>query len=139
MLRTLRPADLPAVAKIWLAGNLSAHAFIPASYWQSKLGAVTQAIAAAEVWVYADIDTPLGFIGLRDDYIAGLFVAEACRSRGIGRLLLNKAKAIHPTLSLDVYRKNNRALAFYRREGFRQISSGQEPETKETACRMLWP
>lgn len=138
MLRTMRLADLPRVMEIWLVGNLSAHDFIPAAYWQDNMAAVAEAIAAAEVWVYAEDNRPLGFISLCDDYIAGLFVEEACRSRGIGRQLLNAAKARHNRLTLNVYAKNHRACAFYRREGFCQTAAQTDPATNETEYQLYW-
>ena len=140
MIRSLEPADLPAVSAIWLDANREAHAFIPASYWLGHLEEVRAALAQAEVWVFADEARPglLGFVGLQGDYIAGIFVRREARSRGVGRQLLDHVKVGHPRLSLRVYEKNQRAAAFYRREGFRLLETGVDPETGEAELLLEW-
>ena len=138
MIRSLEPADLPAVSAIWLDANREAHAFIPASYWLGHLEEVRAALAQAEVWVFADEAGLLGFAGLQGDYIAGIFVRREARSRGVGRQLLDHMKECHPRLSLRVYEKNQRAAAFYRREGFRLLETGVDPETGEAELLLEW-
>ena len=98
------------------------------------------ALARAEVWVFetearAEIS---GFIGLLGDYIAGIFVRREARSGGVGRQLLDHVKTSRGQLRLQVYRKNLRAAAFYRREGFRVLEEGVDPETGEAELLMEW-
>ena len=140
MIRSLEPADLPAVSAIWLDANREAHDFIPASYWMGHLEEVKTALVQAEVWVFADGDRPdiLGFAGLQGDYIAGIFIRREARSHGVGRRLLDHVKAVHPRLGLRVYEKNQRAAAFYKREGFRILEEGVDPETGEREFLMEW-
>ena len=128
MIRRMGKGDLDAVAAIWLDANREAHDFIPAAYWLGHFAEVRTALARAEVWVFetearAEIS---GFIGLLGDYIAGIFVRREARSGGVGRL------------RLQVYRKNLRAAAFYRREGFRVLEEGVDPETGEAELLMEW-
>lgn len=140
MIRNLESADLPAVSSIWLDANREAHDFIPASYWLGYQAEVRAALAQAEVWVFADEDQfkISGFIGLQEDYIAGIFVRREVRSHGVGRRLLDHVKAGHPRLCLRVYEKNQRAAAFYRREGFRLLERGVDPETGEAELLLEW-
>ena len=117
MIRRMGEGDLEAVAAIWLDANREAHDFIPASYWLGHFEEVRTALAQAEVWVFeaearAEIS---GFIGLQEDYIAGIFVRREARSGGVGRQLLDHVKAGRRQLRLQVYRKNSRAADFYRR------------------------
>ena len=98
------------------------------------------ALARAEVWVFetearAEIS---GFIGLLGDYIAGIFVRRGARSGGVGRQLLDHVKTSRGQLRLHVYRKNLRAAGFYRREGFRVLEEGVDPETGEAELLMEW-
>ena len=79
-----------------------------------------------------------GFIGLLGDYIAGIFVRREARSGGVGRQLLDHVKTSRGQLRLQVYRKNLRAAAFYRREGFRVLEEGVDPETGEAELLMEW-
>lgn len=55
--------------------------------------AVKEALPQADILIYEEEGTVLGFLGLQDSYIAGLFVEKASQSRGIGRLLLEAAKS----------------------------------------------
>ena len=43
-----------------------------------------------------------------------------------------------PRLTLSVYQKNERALAFYRREQFIVQSEGIDEDTNEAEIQMLW-
>ena len=140
MIRRMGEGDLEAVAAIWLDANREAHDFIPASYWLGHFEEVRTALAQAEVWVFeaearAEIS---GFIGLQEDYIAGIFVRREARSGGVGRQLLDHVKAGRRQLRLQVYRKNFRAAAFYRREGFYVLEEGVDPETGEAELLMEW-
>ena len=60
------------------------------------------------------------------------------RSGGVGRQLLDHVKAGRRQLRLQVYRKNLRAAAFYRREGFYVLEEGVDPETGEAELLMEW-
>ena len=79
-----------------------------------------------------------GFIGLTENHIEGIFVAKAARSKGIGKALLEYAKSRKPYLTLSVYQKNERALAFYQREQFTVQSEGIDEDTNEAELQMLW-
>ena len=120
MIRKFETQDLDAVMQIWLHGNLDAHPFIPASFWTDHFEMVRDMIPQAELYVHENEATRQidGFIGLTENHIEGIFVAESARSKGVGKSLLEYAKSCKPYLTLSVYQKNERALAFYRREQF---------------------
>lgn len=138
MVRPARPADLDAAAAIWLEGNLSAHDFIPPQYWQGNVELVKGLLAQAEVYVYEDEGEVLGFLGLEDGYIAGIFVRSEARSRGTGRQLLEAVKGLYSRLTLRVYQKNRRAADFYRREGFSVREESVDEGTGEAEYWMEW-
>lgn len=78
------------------------------------------ALPRAEVFVYEDDVSGQveGFIDLYDDYIAGSFVRELSRLKGIGKKLLDHAKCGNTLLRLQVFCKNVRGVRFYQREKF---------------------
>lgn len=92
----------------------------------------------AEVYVYEDAGTIYGFIGIQENYVAGIFVKKEVRSTGIGKQLLDYVKAIHQALTLNVYQKNRRAVEFYKREGFSIILENIETDTGEIDYTMHW-
>lgn len=137
-IRLMNTADIDKVMRIWLDTNIAAHDFIAADYWRRQFDNVEEAIAMAEVYVYELSGEVIGFIGLYDNYIAGLFVAGERQSQGVGRQLLDYAKSLKPELRLSVYRKNVRAMAFYTREGFAIESDGTDENTGERECEMIF-
>ena len=140
MIRKFETQDPGAVMQIWLHGNLDAHAFIPASFWTEHFEMVRDMLPQAELYVHENEDTRQidGFIGLTGNHIEGIFAAKAARSRGIGKTLLNYAKLLKSCLTLSVYQKNERALAFYRREQFVVQSEGIDEDTNEVDIQMRW-
>lgn len=138
MIRPYRPSDLDALMEIWLSGNLEAHGFIPAAYWQENAPAVREMLPQAELLVCDNGDGPLGFLGLHEDDILGLFVHSAARGKGIGHALIETAKACRDELRLHVYRENRRARRFYAREGFRLLSEDTDPDTGADDLTLRW-
>ena len=140
MIRKFETQDLGTVMQIWLHGNLNAHAFIAASFWRGHFEMVRDLLLQAELYVHEN-EAPRqidGFIGLTENHIEGIFVAKAARSKGIGKALLDYVKSRRPRLDLSVYQKNERALAFYRREQFVVQSEGIDEDTNEAELQMLW-
>lgn len=140
MIRKFETQDLGTVMQIWLHGDLDAHAFIAASFWRGHFEIVRDMLPQAELYVHEN-EAPRqidGFIGLTENHIEGIFVAKAARSKGIGKALLDYVKSRRPRLDLSVYQKNERALAFYRREQFVVQSEGIDEDTNEADIQMLW-
>ena len=140
MIRKFENLDLDAVMQIWLQANLDAHAFISASFWEAHFEMVRDLLSQAELYVHENEDTRQidGFIGLTENHIEGIFVAKSARSKGVGKALLEYAKSRKPSLTLSVYQKNERALAFYQREQFTVQSEGIDEDTNEAELQMLW-
>lgn len=86
----------------------------------------------------ADIRRLAGFIGLTGDYIAGIFVEVEEQSRGVGKQLLVRAKQDKKRLTLQAYEKNERAVHFYQREGFRVVYRDVDEGTGEAEYVMEW-
>ncbi len=79
-----------------------------------------------------------GFIGMMDDYIAGIFVKCEARSRGVGKELLDYVKERKPHLTLSVYQKNEKAFRFYQRENFVIEAEAVDENTGEKEYKMVW-
>lgn len=138
MIRPYQPSDLDALMEIWLSGNLEAHSFIPAAYWQGNAPAVRGMLPQAELLVCDNGNGPLGFLGLHEGDILGLFVQSAARSQGIGHALIEAAKARRGELRLHVYRENVRARRFYEREGFLLLREETDPDTGAADLALRW-
>ena len=133
MIRKFETQDLGTVMQIWLHGDLDAHAFIAASFWRGHFEIVRDMLPQAELYVHENEATRQidGFIGLTENPIEGIYVAQSARATGNGRALLEYAKSRKPRLTLSVYQKNERAIAFYRREQFVVQAEGIDEDTNE--------
>jgi putative acetyltransferase len=139
MISPLQSEQLETVLKIWLATNISAHHFIPASYWENNVDLVRELLPQAEVFVYQSDDTIKGFIGITDGgYIAGIFVADTYQSQGIGQALLAYCKRRYTSLTLAVYAENEKARRFYEKNGFSVQAQQVNPDTGALEFEMRW-
>lgn len=137
MIRKMKDSELEKVSQIWLDSNLEAHNFIDKNFWLDNYPMVKEQFKRAEIYVDAESEVK-GFVGLQDDYIAGIFVEKSYRNQGIGKKLINFLKKNHQELSLDVYDKNIRAKQFYEKNGFEVSTQSIERETDEKESRLVW-
>ena len=140
MIRVFNENDLYAVMQIWFDTNIITHNFISKSYWIDNYDMVKEILPQAEAYVYENEITNQieGFIGLTNNYIAGLFVKESAQSKGIGKQLLDYAKNVKENMTLNVYEKNDRAIKFYMREQFRIHSKNIDTNIDERELIMVW-
>lgn len=138
MIRKFEMKDTKRVMQIWLEANLEAHDFVSGDYWCSQYQTVQEQLSAADIYVYEQDNEIQGFVGMTDDYLAGIFVDKKYRSMGIGKGLLDYVKKIYPAFSLNVYQKNQRAVDFYLRENLTIVSTGVDEDTAEADYTVVW-
>lgn len=138
MIKKFEIEDLDEIMNIWLETNISAHGFIKASYWKENFEMVEEIMMSSEIYLYKEDNKIYGFIGLIDDYIAGIFIKDKYQSRGIGKNLLDYVKSNRNRLLLSVYNKNNRAVEFYKREGFIIVKNEIDEANNEKEFVMEW-
>lgn len=138
MIRQFEMKDTKRVMQIWLEVNMEIHSFVSGDYWQSHYRIVQEQLMRADIYVYEQNCEIQGFVGMQDDYLAGIFVDKSCRSLGIGKALLECVKKKYDSFSLNVYQKNRRAVDFYLREGLSVVSEGIDEDTAEADYTMAW-
>ena len=131
-------SELEQLMMIWLESNKGAHPFIQESYWLNHVEMVKELLPQSDVFIFQEAGVIVGFMGVMDGYIAGIFVQESARKKGIGSRLLKSAKTLYSVLSLDVYQKNQLAYQFYLKQGFQVISEGLDEENNEVEYHMVW-
>ena len=99
---------------------------------------VRKLIPEAEVFVAEENEEILGFIGLTDTYIAGIFVKETEQSKGVGTELLRTVMKLKDYLKLNVYKKNRKAVVFYQHRGFKIVNQEIDENTSEEEYTMEW-
>ena len=138
MIRKFEKNDIDEVMQIWINENIKAHKFIPEEYWKSNYNFVKEILPNAEIYVYIFKEKIVGFIGLNNDYIEGIFVDTNNQYNGIGTTLLNKVKESRNHLSLSVYKKNTNATNFYKKNNFTIKSEDIDKDTDEIEYIMTW-
>ena len=138
MIRKFETRDLDEVMDVWLHANIESHTFIEADYWKKNYDVVRKLIPEAEVFVAEENEELQGFIGLKDTYIAGIFVKPMEQSKGIGTELLRTVMNLNDQLQLNVYKKNIRAVVFYQHRGFKIVNQETDENTSEEEYAMEW-
>lgn len=73
----------------------------------------------------------VGFISIweEDGFVHHLYIDEEYQNRGIGKLLLNYVLEIIPyNITLKCLKRNKKAINFYSRYGFKEISHGNSED-----------
>lgn len=121
--------DRDRLADIWLAASRIGHPFFGEAELLDQQAKVRDVyLAGAENWVLENDGLPLGFIGLIDNFIGGLFIDPVAHGSGFGKALVLHAAALKGTLDVEVYTANAVAIAFYRRLGFTEVSRSLQDE-----------
>ena len=138
MIRKFEKNDINDIMRIWKNENIKAHRFIPKEYWKNNYNHVKEILPNAEIYVYLIEENIVGFIGLNENFIEGIFVDTNNQGNGIGTLLLNKVKESRNILSLNVYKNNKNAIKFYEKNNFKIIDEKIDKNTNEIEYTMTW-
>lgn len=138
MIRRFEKNDINEVMKIWENENIKAHQFISKEYWISNYNYVKELLPNSEIYVYLIKEKIVGFIGLDNHYIQGIFIDTNNQCNGIGTFLLNKVKESRNNLTLSVYKKNINAIKFYKKNDFVITNESVDEDTNEVEYTMTW-
>ncbi len=140
----LRPARSTDAGKL---GQMITEA-VAANAWKPLLHTGAEDIAHAgrmidRGWVTVacdPVDRVLGFIAREGEVVHSLYVTRPAQGRGVGKALLDDAKAASPHLSLWTFEANTAAQRFYEREGFAvtERTDGQGNEEGLPDLRYVW-
>jgi putative acetyltransferase len=136
-IRRVTSGDEPALLHIWLEASRVGHPFLGEETLQEQLPKLRDTyIPRADNWVVVEGEAILGFIGLVENHVGGLFVAPAAHRRGVGRLLLDHASERLGELTVEVYERNRSACSFYLSCGF-QVIGRKELDDEGRALPLL--
>ncbi|MGK8707893.1 N-acetyltransferase [Metapseudomonas otitidis] len=139
MIRLARPDEYADLVDIWLEASLQAHDFIPEAFWRSQRDAMlNHYLPAAENWVVEENGQVCGFLSRVEHHLAALFIHPDHQRSGLGRRLLDSAKARHYSLELNVYRANVKAVGFYRSAGFEVVAEARDAATGQPELTLRW-
>ena len=132
-IRPATPADAPACAAIL-------NAWIDETPWMPRVHSHEDVERHYREFVFqkrkvivAEDDAPIGYLALdtEEGFIASFFLKAEARGAGVGKRLLDDAKAEANQLQLWTFVENSGARRFYEREGFTEIerSDGDNEES----------
>ena len=108
---------------------------------EEDLAYVAGLLSDHEVWVADDGEGVRGFAVLSADQLLQIHVSPDDQNRGVGSLLLDKAKERLPEgFSLWVFQQNTGARRFYERHGLELVreTDGQGNEENEPDAQYAW-
>jgi putative acetyltransferase len=131
-------SDYPLLIALWRRAVECTHTFLTARDIREIEREVQRVyLPAVDLWVAeSSVDGPVsgidGFMGLDGAKVEMLFVEPARRGQGIGSRLLDHARLLHGTPTLDVNAQNPQAHGFYLHYGFTEtgrseVDSGGRP------------
>lgn len=126
-IRKATAADVAEVAEVFIASQTDALPFLAALHTpQETRGFIaSQVFPLSDMWVALEAGRIVGIMALVGQHIDHLYLMPGQYRRGIGTLLLNKAKQLSPQkITLYAFAVNARARAFYEHHGFKPIEFG---------------
>jgi putative acetyltransferase len=140
MIREYRTDDLSALLAIWANASAVGHPFLSAEFLASERQNIANLyLPVAETWVWEADGRVAGFISLVGNEIGGLFVDPLLHGRGIGRALVEHARALRAELEVEVFQDNVRGRAFYEACGFKKLMERFHVETGLVVMRLRLP
>lgn len=138
-IRKYQATDAKQLSDIWYQTSVIAHHFIDSRYWESQKQAMQERyLSEAETYVMEDNHQVIGFLSIKEDYLAALFVDASYQGKGYGKQLLQFIKERKDHLELKVYQKNQPTISFYLNNGFELKEETLDDNTMEKEFVMEW-
>ena len=137
MIRPCADADVAELTEAWYQASLIAHSFLTEEFFAAERQQITDSwLPIAETTVYELDGRVVGFLALIDNEVGAIFVHPEHQGRGIGRALMDQARASRPFLELDVFEANPFGRRFYDAYGFQYVSEHVHEETGQAVHRL---
>lgn len=137
MIRAYQPADLDDVLSVWSRASELAHPFLGEAFASAERENIaTVYIPNAETWVWEQSGRVVGFIALLGNEVGGLFVDPDFHGTGVGRALMDHARARRGPLEVEVFTSNVIGRAFYAKYGFTLMHQMTHAETGLAIMRL---
>jgi putative acetyltransferase len=139
-IRPATEADLPACAAI-INDYVDATDWLPRTRSHEEIAALFSVdLLHSRLVLVAEIGGEIGgYLTLTPEgEVPALYLAPRFRGLGLGKMLIDRVKAEHPShLELTVFETNEAAKRFYEREGFREIPERRTDDTEEGVATLF--
>ena len=119
MIRKCQSADHEEVLNVWARASALAHPFLSQEFLELERYNIPNVyMPIAETLVWEADGHVVGFISLLGNEIGAIFVDPKFHRSGIGRALIDRARALRGDLEVEVFVRNLLGRAFYAKLGF---------------------
>ncbi|MDJ0756057.1 MAG: GNAT family N-acetyltransferase [Ardenticatenaceae bacterium] len=137
MIREYQKDDLDDLLEVWYHASLVGHPFLDDAFLNQERENVAKIyIPMAETWVYVREARVVGFISLIGHEVGAIFVDPNVQGQGIGRALMDHARALRGELEVEVFKANRVGRRFYDRYGFVLEDEYIHEQTGQPALRL---
>ena len=134
--------DAAAVARVYNLAREDAMPFLPSQ----SLASVKRHLRAlfrnnTTLVAEGSVDgRVIGFVAFDDEFITFLYVEPLLQSRGVGTVLLDRAKAGRQHLNVWTFQRNSGGRRFYERRGFvaTEFTDGSGNDKREPEVLYAW-
>jgi GNAT superfamily N-acetyltransferase len=125
--RRARAEEARTIADVWLRSRYASIPTIPPPVHtddEVRDWFASVLVSDREVWVMAPGECPVALLVLDGEWINQLYVDPSWTGQGLGSMLVDFAKELHPEhLDLWTFQSNTAARRFYERHGFAAIDT----------------
>jgi putative acetyltransferase len=137
IIRQYTDDDLAGVLSSWESASKMAHPFLKEDFLtQERIDIPELYLPNADTWVVEADNEVIGFIALIGNDVGAIFLQPEHHGRKIGKLLLDKAQALHGDLEVAVFEKNAIGRNFYAKYGFKFVRDKIHKPTGERLLRL---
>lgn len=125
--RIATQSDANSIANLYLASRKAYISFAPLVHSNTAIQQWVHdvLIPHAQVWIAEENGVLIGMMAIVEkqsvNWIDQLYVLPQATGKGVGSLLITKAKSLHLPVRLHTFQENLGARRFYERHGFKII------------------
>ena len=141
MLKKLKNDDIDNIMKLWKSEFAKSNKFLKSEilvdiYTKAKNNFINNLTSTV---IYTEDGKIEGFISIdKNNEIWAILIKQNIRREGIGTILLENSKKKYNKLIANVYKKNEIALMFFYKNGFKKIDEITEDNSKEIKYVLEW-
>jgi len=137
VIRQYQSADLDDVLSTWENASKQSHPFLGEDFLAQERKNIPEIyLPNADTWVVEIDNQVVGFIALIGNEVGAIFLQPEHQGKGMGKLMMDKAQALHGDLEVQVFVKNSIGLDFYLKYGFQLLEEKTHVQTGEQLLRL---
>jgi ribosomal protein S18 acetylase RimI-like enzyme len=140
LIREASETDIADIVSVFRSSRAERMPYLPSLHSKEEDENYFKGLFQDHTIVVAGEERVIGFCVYKEGWIDHLYILPEFQGKGVGSMLLNKAKEANDTLQLWVFQKNKDAVKFYESKGFRlaEETDGSANEEKEPDARYVW-